>query len=132
MSADSQLLLEFAPSENLDAVVGAVGQTSLLQGSHVDHGARFEGVELSQIDRQIGDLESLVVEATLRDAADQGHLTTLEPDADRAAGPGALTLATTTGGLASAAGLTLAQTLLAVLGSRTWFKIVKSHKIRQS
>ena len=61
MSADSQLLLEFAPSQNLDAVVGAVGQTGLLQGSHVDHGARFEGVELSQIDRQIGDLNRLLL-----------------------------------------------------------------------
>jgi hypothetical protein len=49
-----------------------------------------------------------VVEAALGNTSDQGHLATLETDADRAARPGGLALASAPAGFAVATGFALA------------------------
>ena len=84
-------------------------------------------LEIVEVDDAVDGLERGVVEAALRHAAVQGHLTAFESETDASAGAGLLTLVALAGGLAVAAAFAAAETLDAVLGTGTGFEIVQSH-----
>src|ERR1051325_1914038 len=114
-----QLLRQLAAAENLDAIGLAVGQADRAQRRLIDARAILKTVQRVEVDGDIRHGEAGVVEPALRDAAGQRHLAAFEADADRTARARGLALAAAAGGLAVAAGFTLAKTLSAMLGART-------------
>jgi hypothetical protein len=65
-----------------------------------------------------------VVESALGDAADEGHLTPFETDANGTAGAGSLALAAASAGLAVAGSFALAKAFAAMFGTGTGFEVV--------
>jgi hypothetical protein len=65
-----------------------------------------------------------VVKPALGNAPNQGHLATLETDANGTAGAGGLAFAAASAGFAVAARFTLAQPLATVLGAGARFEIM--------
>src|SRR5688572_13484831 len=118
MRADRQLASQLAGAEDLDAVSLAIGEPSLAQRLEVNASAVAELVQRFEIDGDVTRRVPRVVETALGDAADERHLAAFKTDADRAAGTGGLALATAAAGFAVTAGLTLAETLAAMLGAR--------------
>src|SRR5437867_1501027 len=112
-----QLFVQFAVTENLHAVAAAINQSALAQHQLVHARALSKAVQRLDVDRQIARGEAGIIKTALRNAADERHLTALEPDADRAAGTGCLALAAATAGLAVATGFALTEPLATVLGA---------------
>src|SRR6185312_11104858 len=121
MRADGKLLGHITITEDLDAGAFAVGQANAAQRIEIHARAIFKNVQRFDVYGNVNRGVARVVETALRNAANERHLATLETDADRAAGPGRLALATASRRFAVTAGFTLAEPLAAMLGARTRF-----------
>ena len=124
VGTDSELFAQFAVAEDLDTGGTTVGEASGGESSGVNASAIVEPVEGLKIDREVADGVAGVIEPAFGNAADEGHLTTLEADPDRAAGASGLAFATATTGFTVATGFTLAEPFASVLGAGTRFKVV--------
>ena len=100
---------------------GAIGQADGAQSGFIHASAVVKLVEITHIDGEVLRGKTGVVETTLGDAADEGHLAAFKTDADAAAGTSGLAFATATGGFTVTAGFTLAKALAAVFGTGTGF-----------
>src|SRR5208282_2179253 len=116
-----ELFAQLAVAENFDAAGAAIGQARRAQCRFVHARAVVKPVQVADVHAEIARGKPGVVEPALGDAADERHLAAFETDADRTARTGGLALAATTTGFAMAAGFTLAQTLGAMLRTRTRF-----------
>ncbi len=124
MDFDGKLALQFAVSQNFNSLFPPIRDAGITQRRFIDGGTVFEIVERFQVDRDVANRETLVVETALGNAANQRHLAAFKSDADRTAGAGGLAFSTATAGFAVAAGFTLAEPFASMLGSGTGFKIV--------
>jgi hypothetical protein len=119
MSTDGEFPSEFTATQNLDSRTAAISQASGTERGGIHARAVIELIERIEIDRQIANRMASIVKAAFGNAADQGHLTTFEADADGTTGTSSLAFATASAGFAVAAGFTLAKPLATVLGAGT-------------
>ncbi len=124
---ERELLGQVAATENFDTVPGAVDETGLAQALFVDNARDGQLVEVTEIDRSVSDLESSVVETTLGQTTDEGHLAAFESETETAAGTGLLTLVSLAAGFAVAGAFTAAEPLDAMTRTGTRFGIMKSN-----
>ena len=124
MRADCQFFRQIPVAEDLDSGGASVGEARLAHSIEIDPRPFIKLIQGFHIYREIADGVAGVVEAALRDAADEGHLAALESDANGTARAGGLAFATATAGFAVPAGFALAQAFSPVLGARTGFEIV--------
>src|SRR6266850_2269679 len=109
MSADGQLSGQVAIAENLDFLNRTVGETSIAKGAFVHARAVIKLVKRFEIDGDVASRVAGIIEAALRDSADERHLAAFEADANGAARARGLAFATATAGFAMAAGFALAK-----------------------
>ena len=128
MSADRQFFGQFPVPEDFDTRCATISQARLAHNIFVHPRAIVEPIQQFQIHWQIAGGVARVVEAALRDAADQRHLTAFEANTNRAPRARGLAFAAASACLAVAAGLALAEALAAVLGAGSGFEIVQSHR----
>ena len=118
-------------AQNLDANANPFGNPSRPESCCIHYRALIKVIKVCQINGKVACREGSVVEPTLGDSPDQGHLTTLEPNSNRAARACALPLATAPCGLSVAARLTRAQPFSAMLCPGPGLQVVKSHGFRK-
>ena len=111
-------------TENLDSRCFSIRKTGLTDGCLINYRAIRKLIQLGEIHRQILDGMRGIVKATFRKTPNQRHLSAFETRANGATRAGALSLTTATRGLAVAAGLTLAESFSAMLGTWPGFEIV--------
>ena len=112
---NSELLGEFAVTENLDFRALVVGESGLGESLDGDFGTGFELLlEIGNVDTESLGVERRIVEATLRNTADEGHLATFEAEFLLVTLAGALTLVTARGRLAHARAAAAADALPAM------------------
>src|SRR5262245_61154657 len=124
MGADRKFFGQLTVTEDFDPLDRPVGQARFAQGLGIHRRSVIELVERLQIHRDITLAMAGVVKSSLRYATDERHLAPFESNTNRTARTGRLPFATAAAGLTVAAGLTLAETFAAMLGSRPRLEVV--------
>jgi hypothetical protein len=121
MSADREFSSQVAISQDFDFADRTICEARVPKRRFIDARTVIELVQVGQIDGHVIGRVAGVVEAALRDSANERHLTTFEPDTNRAARSGGLAFTTATAGFAVAAGFTLTEAFAAMLRTGTRF-----------
>src|ERR1035437_4663570 len=124
MDAYGEFPAQFALAEDFDARPAAVGKPGGPQRWFVHPRAVVEMIEVAHVHGNVTRGVARVVEAALRNAADQRHLAAFKADAYRTARTRGLAFPAAAAGFAVAAGFALAKPLAAVLGAGAGFEIV--------
>src|SRR5262245_47714383 len=100
MSLDGQLVLQLAHAQDLDATCALLDEAALARGLEIDEVASGKVIEVLEVQGGILDGEARVAEASLRQAAEDRHLTAFEAEFPRIARTRLRALHAFAGGLA--------------------------------
>ncbi len=87
-------MFQFPVAENFYSIEISAHKFRLAQQLLGDHGSRFKNVEVIQVHHSILPAKRGIIKTPLGQPPDQGHLPTLETEADASAGAGFLALVT--------------------------------------